>query len=374
MPQLVFTLEDKSAAKIVRSVRASGKSTGLATNEELAPPRLSGRWRRAVDGAPIGKDFALNVHVPRTLEYPGPDGLYTGSKLPAAVSFSALPPPTDAASLEVRVDGRTIVEVAATSLLEHGDRLPEPSTHRLGKDGAATVIPVFSERFTDEPRFLGAVAQLLSWIETQTPFNEDKIRGKLAFDAHFWASDPVSGLFGTDDSRNHHQQEFYGNLALARELLAPWVGSGVSLILIDSSLRGGAGGQPGGYSAWASIASAPGEHWEAIGLHEVGHAFGLADEYLYDERANEWPAQFEPNVSQNSVPSQTSWAASVTVGDSPAPTAGLNSPAIAETVGTFQGARYRKDLYRPSSTCLMRQTGAPFCKVCAGHIREKLTH
>jgi IgA Peptidase M64 len=369
MPDFVFTLDGKRAAKLIKLVREQ-HAQGMV---EMAggPAPLTGRWRASPDGPAIGPDFALESRDQVTLEYPGADGVYRGSQAPPAISFSATAPP-QAAILEIAIAGAETVQIPAARLSGHGEHLPPPRIHRVGKADASMVIPVFSERFAQEMPFLDAVTQLLGWIETQRPFNEDRLRGKLGFDAHFWSSDPVSGLFGTDDGRNHHQQEFYGDLALARRLLSPWLGNSVSLILINSKLRGGAGGQPGGYSAWASIASAPGEHWEAIGLHEVGHAFGLADEYLYEERAHEWPAQFEPNVTDESRPSGTTWQDRVTVGDDPAPTGGLNSAAAPDVVGTFQGARYRTDLYRPSATCLMRQTGAAFCKICTDHIRAQL--
>lgn len=219
---------------------------------------------------------------------------------------------------------------------------------------------------------MDAVIQLRSWILKQPPFDDAAIGGKLAFDAHYWPSDPDNGLFGTDDSKNQNQRLFYGDRELARRQLALWVGTGVSLILINSTLRGGAGGQPG-YSAWSSITAAPGEHWEAIGLHEVGHGLGLADEYLDDQRAGEWPQHFEPNVSANPRPSQTPWAALANVGDAPAPTAATDDAIVAQgTIGTFKGARYRPDLYRSSATCLMRQTNEPFCAACAAHIRVQL--
>jgi hypothetical protein len=369
MPELVFTLDGKRAANLNKRVRQH--HTKSMVELDGAKPPLTGRWRMAPDGPMIGTEFVLEQRDQTTLEYPGEDGLYRGAQVSPALSFSAEAPPK-AAILEIAIDGGETVQIPAARLSGHAKRLPRPSTHRVGEANASLVIPVFSERFTDEQPFLDAVSQLLGWIETQRPFNEENLRGKLGFDAHFWSSDPVSGLFETDDSQNHHQQEFYGNLALARELLSPWIGDGVSLILINSSLRGGAGGQPNGYSAWASIAAAPGEHWEAIGLHEVGHAFGLADEYLYEERAHEWPARFEPNITVDPRPSQATWVESVNVGDIPAPTGGLMSAAVLNVVGTFQGARYRTDLYRPSATCLMRQTKAAFCKVCTDHIRAQL--
>src|SRR4029453_11255519 len=132
-----------------------------------------------------------------------------------------------------------------------------------------------SERFADQDTFFGAVSQLHSWVMAQARFDDHAVGARLAFDAHLSPSDPQHGMFGTDDSRNQGGRLFYGDRELARRLLAPWTGGrSVSLILIDSQLRGGAGGQPG-YSAWTSISAKPGERGGAVCLHEVGPGLGL---------------------------------------------------------------------------------------------------
>jgi hypothetical protein len=48
------------------------------------------------------------------------------------------------------------------------------------------------------------------------------------------------------------------------------------------------------------------------------------------------------------------------------------SPSIFH-IGTFQGAHYSEDVYRPVMTCLMRNTRAQFCVVCQGAIVQSLT-
>jgi hypothetical protein len=364
----VFSLEGEWISELVGEQAQPGAFTEEAA---LAPPRaLTGRWRDSA-GSPLAESFPI-VAMPGTrLEYPGADHAFESAAAAPALSFSAVVP-EGAAALEIRAEGMAARAIALESLAAPKATLPKPTIHRAGNPQARLVVPVFAERFTDEGRFLEFVVQLHRWILTQPPFNEPAVGGALAFDAHFWASDPVHGLFDTGDERNDHGRLFYGNRELARRLLAPWTGPGVSLILIDSRLRGGAGGQPG-YSAWTSISAAPGERWEAVCLHEVGHGLGLADEYLDAQRETEWPARLEPNVSREPRPSRAPWAALATVGDQPAPTGGLDAPAAAGPVGTFQGARYRRDLYRPSQDCLMRHTNQPFCAVCKAEIRARLT-
>jgi IgA peptidase M64 len=318
---------------------------------------------------PLAEPFPVSA-APRTkVEYADADGAFASASVAPALSFSAAVP-DGAAALEISADGMPVREIPVDALSAPAAALPPPSLHRAGNPAARFVVPVFAERFADEQRFLGFVVQLHSWILAEPPFNEPAIGNTLAFDAHYWPSDPVHGLFDTGDERNDHGRLFYGDRQLARRLLAPWTGNGVSLILIDSTLRGGAGGQPG-WSAWTSISAKPGERWEAVCLHEVGHGLGLADEYLDTERDDDWPVHLEPNVSRDPRPSRAPWAELATVGDAPAPTGGLDA-AASSAVGTFQGARYRRDLYRPAQDCLMRHTSKPFCAVCKAAIRAQL--
>jgi hypothetical protein len=369
MPEFVYSIGGEKAAEVAARVAANARSARGAAEARAVPDEAVGRWRMASGEAAAG-EFPASVSGSSFVEYPGAGGEYSSAPVAPAISFVA-EPPVGATALEITIGGDVAAQIPVSSLARSTGLAP-PSSHRVGEPAAPFVVPVFAERFDQEQRFLDMVVQLRKWILKQPPFDEAAIGGKLAFDAHFWPADPHSGLFGTDDSKNQGQRLFYGDRELARRLLAPWMGTGVSLILINSTLRGGAGGQVG-YSAWASVAAAPGEHWEAIGLHEVGHGLGLADEYLDSQRAGEWPQHFEPNISIDPRPSRTPWKTLATVGDMPAPTAPAGHPPLsAGTIGTFQGARYRPDLFRASETCLMRQTNQPFCAVCAAHIRSAL--
>ncbi len=295
--------------------------------------------------------------------------------MPAEVPLTfAGEPPEGAASLALSSRGTEVGSIAREALFAAPAALPQPSIVRVGAAGAGFVMPVIAERFTDQDEFMAQVQALQQWIATQPPFDQDPTASRLAFDAYFWPSDPVNGLFDTNDSQNQAGRLFYGNRALAKQLLDPWMPQAtVSVILIDSTLRGGAGGTPG-YSAWTSIAAAPGEFWQAVCLHEVGHGLGLADEYLDDTRQDEMPDVLEPNISANILPSQAPWSGLVTLPDNPAPSFPIGGPNPPPTgaIGTFQGARYRTDLYRATDTCLMQTTTQPFCAVCQAHILATL--
>lgn len=365
MAEPVFSLEGEWISELAGTApQADGPLDAAAQTRAI-----TGQWRDST-GAPLADPFPVIAAPSARVEYAGADGAFSSTAVAPALSFAAEMPEA-AAAIEIRAEGMAAREVPVDALSAPSPPLLAPSVHRVGNPTAGLVIPVFAERFTDENRFLGFVLQLHGWILDQPPFDESAIGDALALDAHYWLSDPEHGLFDTGDERNDHERLFYGDRLLARRLLAPWTGDHVSLILIDSTLRGGAGGQSG-YSAWTSVSAKPGERWEAVCLHEVGHGLGLADEYLDTERDNEWPDRLEPNVSRDKRPSHAPWAERVTVGDEPAPTGGIDATGASSAIGTFQGARYRRDLYRPSQDCLMRHTNKPFCAVCTEVIRGKL--
>ena len=147
----------------------------------------------------------------------------------------------------------------------------------------------------------------------------------------------------------------------------PLIPHSPSVILINSAMRGGAGGISG-YPAWASIGS---DDWQAVCVHEIGHGLGLADEYLDKVRESEDP-QGEPNVSVHETAGLAPWSDQITV----APEAGPldeQDGLFVGVIGTFAGARYRVDLYRPMRDCIMRSTSVQqFCDVCANAITRRL--
>lgn len=145
------------------------------------------------------------------------------------------------------------------------------------------------------------------------------------------------------------------------------------LVIVNSTIYGGAGGSVGTYSLAGGATE--------IAIHESGHtAFGLADEYPYyaggtetghDQHPNTEPG--EPNVTINRNRNTLKWGWAVaattaiptmsnpncaTVDDRP-------STVPAGTVGTFEGAHYYHcNAFRPEHNCKMRELSVPFCRVC----------
>lgn len=351
-----------SAAAIVAPKPRTGPET----------PPMIGRWQTA-EGLDVGDPVALSPPGTAYPEFPDIYGRMARAEASELASFVCDPEPS-AAFLALLSPGRAPVRIAREALFAAPSSLPRPTSRLVGPAGARFEMPVFAERFDQWNDFIGHVEGLRAWVLTQPPFDQVSIGSRLAFNAMFWPSDTTSGLFKTDDGQNQGGRLFYGDRILAKQLLDPWIGgSKVSLILINSTLRGGAGGVPG-YSAWTSITAAPGERWEAVCLHEVGHGLGLADEYVDSRLADSLPGVFEPNVSPDSRPSRARWKVMATLPDDPAPsfTPSTEAASPAGAIGTFQGARYRDDIYRAQRNCIMRDTRASFCAVCRAHIVEAL--
>jgi hypothetical protein len=183
-------------------------------------------------------------------------------------------------------------------------------------------------------------------------------------------------LFGATDDRRQDRVLYGDEATVVSFVQASGVASAKTLVLINSAFRAGAGGFDSRRPSWCTDTSAPGERWEDVALHELGHAFGLADEYEDASGATPEPDPLEPNVTAEPDAQLCPWVGLVTVRPPPAPTrqSGVNDALPDTAVGTFEGARYRPEgRYRPSPNCRMRVTTAAFCPVCADHIRRQLT-
>lgn len=172
----------------------------------------------------------------------------------------------------------------------------------------------------------------------------------------------------------------YGNAALVLDTIADVLPNAHQIVvLVNDTERGGGGGA----IAWSSTG---GHDWLDVVIHEIGHsAFGLADEY--DEPFEDWTGEpTQPNVTTNPDPATVKWLHLVNAGpDSPTrrnPTCGSGqvgrdpgpNPAPSGTVGTFEGAKYRRcAAYRPVWECKMRVTTRDFCPVCQERICKVLS-
>ena len=357
----------------------------------LAEQGIQAQWFAEDGVTPVSDAVSIGTidYVPR--EGFGPGGTIQHVVQPVALLIDAERPP-EGRILELSGAGRTMAIPA--NALTAVEALAAPHQERFGAAGASFAFPVFAERFTDADAFFAAVKSLEQWIRAIAPFNEIEAGAHFAIDAYFWPSDPVVGQFGTHDFAYDclhppaNAVTFLGNNALAKQRLGRFMlnarGGSYGLVLINSRVRGGAGGMAAqGFPAWASITACPTEVWQAVALHEIGHALGLADEYVDQGRADE-PFGDEPNCSQSSEPHDAPWRDAFS--DRPPGAQSIYSAARQarvlakqeprpepQFVGLFQGARYSNAYYRPAFECLMKDTGIDhFCDVCTSHIRKRL--
>ncbi len=205
------------------------------------------------------------------------------------------------------------------------------------------------------------------------------------------ADDPTSAGGTGATARTYFDATFGGNgirrLLLVNTTTALQVAAAqvpefsLVLVVVNSTVYGGAGGSVGTYS----LANGATE----IAIHEAGHtAFGLADEYAYYAGGNETgrdhhPAgePSEPNVTTNTDRTTLKWrwavASSTAIPTMQNPNcATVDSRAStvpAGTVGAFEGAHYYHcDAYRPEHDCKMRTLGVGFCRVCRQVIWNRL--
>ncbi|MFJ7249771.1 M64 family metallopeptidase [Kitasatospora sp. NPDC098652] len=161
------------------------------------------------------------------------------------------------------------------------------------------------------------------------------------------------------------------------------------LVIVNNSLTDG-----GLMSEGVGWFTKVGSLWPAIAVHELAHeAFDLADEYQYQNDEDSDPlTTFRPRPADLDVPNATTataipeikWSEFITLPQNLVPTTVTGGPCVrrhpaivtpAGTVGAYEGtAHFDCGIFRPSLTCLMRRSTAPFCGVCENTGRAVLGH
>ena len=200
--------------------RGAARAVGAALAP--TPVGLTGQWRTA-EGVDVGPPIVIAPPAATHLEFPDLAGRMVRSDVASPAAFRSDVAPA-ATHLRLSRAGVVVGDIPRAALLQAPAALPAPVVARFGPAEAAFAVPVFSERFADQAGFMAHVQSLHDWVVTQPPFDDPAVAARLAFDAHFWASDPVNGLFQTDDSKcQPGGRLFYGDRALAQQLLAPCV-------------------------------------------------------------------------------------------------------------------------------------------------------
>ena len=335
----------------------------LAETEDVAVELLDSERRPLGDPISIARPKSAWVEVPS-----GEAGFeWSEAREPLSLALDELP--EEAAFVRTRLAGTIAIELPLAEAA--AARARAPADRRVfNPDGDWTLLLV-PERFDRADAFFDACDRLHRFILGQPPFSDAPVGAHLRLEALFWPSDS-RGLFNT---RVNGRLVFGDNQLVRRFIRKSGARGKMVVVLVNLNVRGGAGGTTD-RPAWVTTTSAPGERWEAVALHEIGHSFGLADEYDDAAQPVPEPSRLEPNVTARRRGADAPWAARCTPGIAHDPTSDFQGrPAVpAGTIGTFEGARYRpRDRYRPTATCLMRTTNQPFCPICQAVIEEVLS-
>ncbi|HEY0412425.1 MAG TPA: M64 family metallopeptidase [Allosphingosinicella sp.] len=338
-----------------------------AAGSGSAPARLTLEFLDAA-GEPTGRTMRPVVPAPIAVEVPSGTAGFEHQAVAPHVSLAAAGIADEAVTVRARAAGVVLVELplsAAAARAPHA-----PAARRVFNPTGKWKLLLVSEEFPDAPTFFAACAALDAFIRSQPPFADPALSARFQIEALFWPS-PPGGLFNTvSDGRR-----ILGDNKLVNKFVKAANAKGnVTIVLVDRPVRGGAGGSKD-RPAWVSITSAPNERWEMSAMHELGHSFGLADEYDDSSQPTPEPHPLEPNITDKRNAAKAPWAALCTPGIASNPTcaAGIVPPVPLGVVGTFEGARYRPTgRYRPTAECLMQRTDRPFCPVCQAQVRKAL--
>lgn len=157
-----------------------------------------------------------------------------------------------------------------------------------------------------------------------------------------------------------------------------------TMVLVNSSLPGGTGGEVATFSLHAESANAA--------IHELCHtAFDLVDEYPYlagcdtvepTQNAYMGPEPAHANVTASTAWATIKWHDLLTVADTTLPTMQnpdathcdeRPNPLAASDIGAYEGGgTFHSGIYRPSYDCKMNHLPAPLCAVCRKQISTRL--
>ena len=339
--------------------------------------------------------YAINEQVVaphpqvRMAENVGEDGKFQFSPVSEPVLLE-VPVTSNAASAAVSINGQTeIYDLLYWQELDD-EILESLEIGSLGsEDSSRSSITVIADGFSKKEDFLEALSQWYGHCRSLRPFSHPDFANNLNIRWLFIKAKEGGTSFAIAQSTKN-DRVYSGSSKLVRRLLeksAIGFDPGMHAIVLANLKTegpietGGAGGsvtgQSSGWSpAWALSRS---RLWLQTATHELGHAFGLVDEYSFDNCGG--PAYQNiampdtiRNVTDNNEPD-----------DLPLPWRDMLSAKqnnrwqglydYSEEIGIIEGAKYcNEGWFRSSARCLMRSIGdrEKFCPVCTELIAAAL--
>jgi hypothetical protein len=174
-----------------------------------------------------------------------------------------------------------------------------------------------------------------------------------------------TGFPGSINDRLLYVTTAAGNSRVLSVLLATVPEYDIVLLLVNTTVYGGAGGFP----AVGSLSP----YSDEVLLHETGHSFAhLADEYVDEASAPFYSPQESINATQKTDRGSIPWQAFL-LDSTPVPT--ISSSSDPNYVGLWEGAYFRAvGFYRPTYNSKMRNLGQPFGPVNLRAFADALNH
>lgn len=338
---------------------------------------------------PVGDANETTMPETRFAETVGIDGNLEYVAVNDPVSID-IPDGSLAASVRVSVGGKaSIVDLHRWMEVEDSDASPIETGFLGAPESRHPDVIVVSDGFERRSDFIAKVESWYAHCLSRRPFSHETLRNSFTIKWLFRSSADGGTAFAVTQSNSIHRV-FSGKANLVRKILAasdlgydPHMHVMVlcNLLVDETDNYGGAGGSATGISstwrpAWTLTRNT---HWLQIATHELGHAFGLVDEYDFPDCGGkayekiQYPRQLR-NVSATDKSSNLPipWREMLSVN------APNNFPTLfdyAEEVAIFEGAKYCEEgWFRPSRDCLMRSVDhqMQFCPVCTEVIAAKL--
>jgi hypothetical protein len=268
-------------------------------------------------------------------------------------------------------------------------------TPLLDGGGDQWKLRIIGDRFQagQDDLFLRYCREFADNLSQQGPFAHDHLRARIQIDACFTPTS-AEGMFKCE---KESERRIYGQSNLVEKYLRlhdlERRRNDLVLVLMNFDERGGAGERGNDNIAWTTPVDVLSptreiiEHWYDVGLHELGHAFDLDDEY-----EQPWPdaPDTPPKANVCAHPDEAPWKGQLNDQDAvilhshervlDASHSSRDHPTPHELerfgnvrIGLFQGARYSSDrFWRSSLRCKMRSAPQPFCDVCQAVISGKI--
>lgn len=336
--------------------------------ESAALQNLELTWL-AASGEPIGETLRVSASKPVQVEYFGaPAGPAWRQSRPDSTIPAVMPEGTQA--LRIGGTGLETLEVSLAALSQSDPGQPDEILTK-GEPEAKWRLAVVGDGYATLEAFVRDFELLWEECQAARPFDQLVKDGYFGLVGLFWTAPDGQSLFGARQ-RDSNPWIIYGSQeAVIAAVDSTNVPHNKVLVVMNRNERGGAGGFGCEIPSWTSNVSAENERWPQIALHELGHAFGLADEYVTTGNGTPCPDPLEPNVSRDPDPRSVDWKHLVTITDGRVPSLhfGEASPFDSDAIGTFQGARYDPaSYYRPAAECRMLWVNRQFCPICTAQI------